>query len=304
MVAAETADYWVKQIEKIGRFKNNKGKPAPYKPLLLLWMIGRIAEGLPARVTFQDAEKDLRKLMASYRLGKTAPKIEYPFVYLGSSSRLWQVNDSQGNDVTKMPQNIKESLTCLRERKVIGELTPEFELALHDPHIRSQVVTTLLNMTFPETTHEEILEDVKLDHLVTPAPPKRDPHFKPTVLLAYENRCSFCGFGSSLEGKPLGIDAAHVRMRARQGPDSIENGVALCVLHHRLFDRGALGLDNSLHILVSQNIMLRENESPVPIKQLVGKQMRHPQPGYEAPALRFVRWHREYLFRGPARHPA
>ena len=118
---------------------------------------------------------------------------------------------------------------------------PDFERALHDPQVRSAVVNALLHMEFPETLHEEILDDVDLGHLVAPSPSQRDPNFKSTVLLAHENRCSFCGYSGSLRGMPVGIDAAHVQMRSHRGPDRIDNGLALCVLHHRLFDRGALG---------------------------------------------------------------
>ena len=185
-------------------------------------------------------------------------------------------------------------------KEAVGALAPEFELALHDPMVRSVVVNTL----FPETLHEEILDDVGLGHLVARAPSRRDPSFKSTVLLTYENRCSFCSFcgcSGNLRGAPVGIDAAHVKMRSHSGPDRIDNGLALCALHHRLFDRGALGLDEDRQILVSQHMMLREDESPVPIKDLAGAPMRLPQPGYEAPAVPFVRWHYRNLFVGPER---
>ena len=168
--------------------------------------------------------------------------------------------------------------------------------------MRSAVVNALLQMEFPESLHPEILDEVGLGHLVAPVPQQRDPEFTSTVLLAYENQCSFCGFSGSLRGALVGIDAAHVQMRSHRGPDRIDNGLALCVLHHRLFDRGALGLDENLRIMVSQHIMLREEDSPVPVKDLAGEPMRKPQSGYEAPATPFVRWHRRNLFIGPRRH--
>ena len=103
-------------------------------------------------------------------------------------------------------------------------------------------------------------------------------------------------------GGRRGIDAA--QMRSHRGPDRIANGLALCALHHRLFDRGALGVDEDLRILVSQHVTLREPEAPVPVMGLVGEPMRPPQPGYDAPATSFMRWHYRNLFVGPQRHPA
>ena len=298
--AVSEADYWADRVRSIRRFRRrDEDARAPYKPLLLLWLIGRLAEGQPAEVSFKEAELDLKLLMHRYRLGRNV-RVAYPFVYLGHNRELWRVEDSSGHDVAKRPQSTKESPVFLR-KEAVGALAPEFELALHDPTVRSVVVNTLLHMEFPETLHEEILDDVGLGHLVAPAPSRRDPSFKSTVLLAYENRCSFCGYGGNLRGAPVGIDAAHVKMRSHSGPDRIDNGLALCALHHRLFDRGALGLDEDRQILVSQHMMLREDESPVPIKDLAGAPMRLPQPGYEAPAVPFVRWHYRNLFVGPER---
>ena len=294
------ADYWVERVRSMRRFTHrDKDARTPYKPLLLLWLIGRLAAGQPVEVSFKDAEFDLKLLMHRYRLGRSV-RVAYPFVYLGQNRELWRVGDSKGDDVTRMPQATKESPVFLRE-EAVGVLTPEFELALHDPQVRSVVVNALLHMEFPQTLHEEILDDVGLGHLVAPVPSRRDPSFKSTVLLAYENRCSFCGFSGSLRDTLVGVDAAHVKMRSHSGPDRIDNGLALCALHHRLFDRGALGLNEDRRILVSQHMMLREDESPVPVKDLAGAPMRPPQPGYDAPAVSFVKWHYRNLFVGPQR---
>src|SRR6185312_12265725 len=54
-----------------------------------------------------------------------------------------------------------------------------------------------------------------------------------------------------LSGASVGIDAAHVRWFAFHGPDDLDNGLALCVLHHKLFDMGVLGLDPDLRVQVS-----------------------------------------------------
>ena len=41
----------------------------------------------------------------------------------------------------------------------------------------------------------------------------------------------------------MGIEAAHIRWFNLCGPDVPDNGLALCALHYKLLDRGALGLD-------------------------------------------------------------
>jgi putative restriction endonuclease len=53
-------------------------------------------------------------------------------------------------------------------------------------------------------------------------------------------------------GKPVGLEAAHIKWHQIGGPDSINNGIALCALHHKLFDYGAFTLDENYRIKVSQ----------------------------------------------------
>ena len=45
---AGPADYWVDEVQSIRRFTSkDKDTRAPYKPLLLLWLIGRMPERVP-----------------------------------------------------------------------------------------------------------------------------------------------------------------------------------------------------------------------------------------------------------------
>ena len=300
-VGMERPEDWVEQVRSIKRFARGDRR-APYKPLLLLWLIGRQAAGLPTRVSFREAEDDLTRLMDKFRLGVSL-RVTYPFVYLGTNRDLWQVETINGEDVTKMPQAVKESRPFLLEQEVTGALAPDFERALHRTQVRSRVVNALLEMEFPETLHREILEEVRLGQWVIPVPSPRDPRFKHTVLLAYQNRCSFCGFDGSLKGAPVAIDAAHIKMRSHRGPDHITNGLALCVFHHRLFDRGALGLDQDLRILVSQHMTVHPTEIRMPVMELIGEPVLRPQAGYDPPSVSYVNWHYWNLFVRPRRKP-
>lgn len=51
-----------------------------------------------------------------------------------------------------------------------------------------------------------------------------------------------CGFDGALGHYPVAIEAAHVRWHSQQGPDEMANALALCALHHALFDLGVLGV--------------------------------------------------------------
>ena len=51
----------------------------------------------------------------------------------------------------------------------------------------------------------------------------------------------------------IGIEAAHVKWHMARGPSTTNNGLALCSLHHKLFDRGAFTLDTDRRVLLSQH---------------------------------------------------
>lgn len=66
--------------------------------------------------------------------------------------------------------------------------------------------------------------------------------FAEEVLQAYAYACAFCGFDGALGRDPVGLEAAHVHWHSQDGPDEVNNGLALRSLHHSLFDLGVLGL--------------------------------------------------------------
>ena len=59
-------------------------------------------------MSFSEAELDLKLLMHRYRLGRSV-RVGFPFVCLATSRELWRVEDSNGDDVAKMPHESKDS---------------------------------------------------------------------------------------------------------------------------------------------------------------------------------------------------
>jgi putative restriction endonuclease len=115
------------------------------------------------------------------------------------------------------------------------------------------------------------------------------------VIEAWDGACAFCGFDGSLGGAPVGIEAAHVRWFNFGGPDDLDNGLALCTLHHKLFDRGALGLSDGHRVVVSS--AFRAVGSGRSVYDLHGHELR-PRPGSQLPASDHVHWHATQVFKG------
>jgi putative restriction endonuclease len=123
----------------------------------------------------------------------------------------------------------------------------------------------------------------------------RDPRWRHQVLQAWDRQCAFCGFDGQLAGVSIGVEAAHVRWFNFDGPDTLDNGLALCALHHKLFDFGVLGLDGSLRVLVSSAFAARTDAG----RAVYGlhQRMLSPRPGTQVPAPAHISWHREEVFK-------
>lgn len=73
----------------------------------------------------------------------------------------------------------------------------------------------------------------------------RDNNFTQRVLTAYGYRCAVCAIQLDL------LDAAHIVPVAADGSDHTSNGLSLCALHHRAFDRSLIAIDDDYKVLLS-----------------------------------------------------
>ena len=98
----------------------------------------------------------------------------------------------------------------------------------------------------------------------------------------------------------LGIVAAHVKWKQAGGPDDVPNGIAMCVLHHRAFDRGVFTIKTDLRLSISADLVGGSSIHAM-FLDLHGKEVRRPHaPQYE-PKSEFLEWHHEQVFHAPAR---
>ncbi len=76
----------------------------------------------------------------------------------------------------------------------------------------------------------------------------RDADFRDRIMTAYKSTCAMCSIQLKL------IDAAHiVPVDSPKSTDKTNNGVALCVLHHRAFDNGLVSFDSNYRIDINQS---------------------------------------------------
>nr|WP_324617589.1 HNH endonuclease [Streptomyces sp. NRRL F-5053] len=129
------------------------------------------------------------------------------------------------------------------------------------------------------------------------ATPRAAAALRRRVLDAYGRRCAFCGFDGALDRRPVGLEAAHVRWWAHRGPDVPANTLCLCALHHRLFDKGVLGVDERARIAVSPRFTARGTAARAQVDALGGRPVAVPEDGSEPVAPQYARWHARQVFR-------
>ena len=230
-------------------FWRKDGTRAPHKPLLVLYAIGELLRGKGRLLPYIEVNENFGDILAEFSPRRSKQGTHYPFWRL-QTDEIWELTNA-GN--VRLTASGDPFITDLIEFNVHGGFFAEIADQLQtDSSLASEIVHMMLEGQFPDTWHHDILQRVGIELTVKGTiVQKRDPKFRPNILKAYEYRCAVCGFDVTLGNQPVALEAAHIKWRQAGGPDLEVNGVALCSLHHKLFDRGAFTLSNNLEILVS-----------------------------------------------------
>ena len=257
---------------------------APHKPLLFLLALGQWQQGIK-EVPWSKAQPVLTGLLNRFGVPAKKQTPENPWARLLTDG-LWQLNPE--------PQKINGNYSSrmLIETNSIGQLSQAVQNHLLErPEDLVKWAYEILEDQFPPSQHNDILTSCGIStyDTVMLTKRKRNPSFAAEVLRNYGSRCALCGFHLQLDQQVVGLEAAHIQWHAFDGPDTVDNGLALCSLHHKLFDYGAFGLSDELSVVVSRKI---NGSSVSEIAKYQGAEIhRHPI-DFVNPHLEFVRWQR------------
>lgn len=286
------------------------GVRAPHKPLLLLFALGRVLRGEDRLVRFGAVEQQLDALIAEFGPPRkhTRGRARYPFWHLRNDG-LWELPAATGLIDAGLDRSNEPYIRDLREAR--GGFPEALHLQLvAQPWLCIELIERMIAGHFPDSYREEIRAAIGVPtglfqaqilaeqvaramRYATGRP--RDPAFREAVLDAWNGRCAVCGFDARLDDHPFGVEAAHVKWHSAGGPDALDNGLLLCLLHHRALDRGVLGLRADCTVKISP-ALTAAGVARARLVDFDGRPLADDRP---APAIsaEFITWHDAQVYR-------
>lgn len=291
----EKKGFILTQIKTLNVYQR-EGERAPHKPLLLLLALARVAQHCERLALFTEIEEPLNRLLKDYGPPRKSVHPEYPFWWL-QSDKLWEVPNS--DSLVRRAGSTSPLKSEFIKKKVSGGL-PEYvyQAFRKDRRFLERAVSVLLENNFPESLHQDILDEVGLS--VSTRHRRRDPQFRADVIRAYEHRCAICGYDLKISASDLALEAAHIKWHQSGGPDCVQNGLALCAIHHKSLDRGAIGISREFTVLISSEL---HGIGGIVEWFLAFKdqRIRRPTRSEWTPNNEYIEWHMKQVFKKPAR---
>lgn len=266
---------------------------APHKPLLLLYVLSQYRQGHARLFSYGPEIRDqLLDLLNRYGPQRHDQRPDMPFWRLKGDG-FWELQNADlcSTSGTRQPPRAE-----LIEHNVSGGFDAEnFALLTKKPRLIDTLATQLLEAHFPASIQNDIADELGFDIQHTLS--QRDPKFRQMVLRAYNYQCAICGFNMRHDNAPIALEAAHIRWKQYLGPCEVPNGLALCAIHHKAFDRGSIGLDENRRIVISEAV----NGTSAVVQQLfwdyAEKVITLPQNKSNYPDEKFIEWHQTEVFK-------
>ena len=287
----------IRKFEDVKVWKRG-GERAPHKPLLVLYAIGRLLQGEGRLLSYAEVDKELGELLREFGPKRQNYQTQFPFWRLQNDG-VWEIPEAYLVSQTSSGDARKSDLDVY---EISGGFTEDIARLLQDdPELALRIAQGMLDAHFPSSIHEDILQAVEIElPSAVHGNGRRYSKFLANVLKAYEYKCAVCGFDVRLRHQPVALEAAHIKWQQAGGPDVETNGLALCVLHQRLFDRGAFSLSDELQIMVSDEANGSAGFQEW-LMRFHGQHLKFPQRQSYYPDGKFVSWHVKEVFQGEYR---
>ncbi len=274
-----------------------QGGKALNKPITLLWLLGQYHLSRITDFHFVELEKVVGSIIEDYT---GILNIVDPF---------WRLQND-GILFFPLAENMQIQSTgrpAVRDFREYGHafFTEQFLNFISESNNLTKYCESLLLEFFPGSYDDDVLERTGLleerdDHvrrIIQISRRPRNPLFRSKIIDAYNSRCAICGFQLFMGGSLIANEAAHIKWHNSMGPDTVQNGLLLCNLHHKLFDCGVYTLSDDYTLSVSKKVPEDSESVKRWILDYKNRPILLPQDPLLYPGREFLSWHRKYVFK-------
>jgi len=260
---------------------------------LLLHVLSHYRQGHERLFNYSsEVYEPLLDLLERYGPQRRDQRPDMPFWRLKGDG-FWEL---QNAELCSTDGNRQPTRRELIEYNVAGRFDADnFALMAKNHRLIDTLAQQLLEAHFPVSIQEDIAGEMGFD--IRTSLRQRDPKFRQMVLRAYNYQRAICDFNMRHDNVPIALGAAHIRWKQHHDPCGVPNGLALCAIHHKAFDRGSICLDKYMRVVVSGAVnggeVVRRLFWDFARKAIVLPPVKENYPGQQ-----FVEWHRKEVFKG------
>jgi putative restriction endonuclease len=243
-----------------------------------------------------------------------------PFYHLHSEG-FWHLVEADGRALDVRYMDRAEVFRRIRDQAIFARLDDNLFAAVASPEGRGNLRSLLIERYFtPEArvsvaqasqitaeSYDYGREITKRSHerfSIQEAPSRderyatevRSTAFRRVIVDAYRHTCAVCRIRVMTPEGLTSVEAAHIVPWRHSHNDDPRNGMALCGLHHWVFDHGLIGVTSEYTIRVSP-ILLSQDQYVEPLIALEGREIHRPVDRMLWPARAALRWHMDNTFR-------
>jgi putative restriction endonuclease len=209
----------------------------------------------------------------------------------------YRKGDPWSGDNSKLRNAMKTGMPLILFRKEIKNvLTPVFPVYVVDDEPENRQFIIALDEAFRFIADPKHLSQPQREYSLRLAKQRlHQPAFRTRVLVAYGTKCAIC----ELKHGAL-LDAAHIVPDGHQlGVPTVNNGLALCKIHHAAYDQNMLGITPDFQVRIDRDLLL-EIDGPMlkhGLQEMHGRYLSLPDRRVDHPSPELLAW-RLASFRG------
>ncbi|WP_269518613.1 phosphorothioated DNA-binding restriction endonuclease [Alteromonas sp. BMJM2] len=266
---------------------------APNKPLMMAYALAKYLQGHDQLFSYaNEVDPDLHLLLQRFGPARRVYHPEYPFWRLINDG-IWRL-DNAGECLPRKSNNDPPKSELIKYGVLGGFSNEAYSLLKKDRQLNIDLLNSVLSDNFPESVVPDISAQLGLE-LAFKEVNKRDPKFRGEVLNAYNGRCAICGFDARLNNDLFAIEAAHIKWKQFNGPCSVNNGLALCSIHHKALNKGVIAFSHDMRLRISHALTGGQIIDEL-FWGLEGKQIFLPRNKNFFPTGDYIEWHEKNVF--------